>query len=214
MLTEYINNGPVAVIRLTDRKKLDGVLNAVIEGGLRNLEITMTVPGAVDIIKDLSTVNNNKLIIGAGTITTLNECEAVINAGAEFIVSPILNTDIIAYTKVNGKISLPGCMTPTEILSAHNRGADIIKVFPATCFGPRYFRELLAPFPFLKLMPTGGVSIDNVAEWLEAGAVTVAIGSDLLDKKSLEDENYSAIYEKTIKLMKNYNETKNRLNIK
>lgn len=213
MILKKLFKGPIAVIRLTDRNKFDKVLNAVIEGGLRNIEITLTVPGAVEIIKELISTEKNDLVIGAGTVTTVKECEAVLEAGAQFVITPILNLDIITLTKNNNRISIPGCLTPTEILTAYKMGADIVKVFPATCFGPRYFKEILAPFPFLKLMPTGGVSIDNVEEWLSAGAATVAIGSDLIDKKLIEDGNYEAICQKTIKLITNFNETMNKLKI-
>ena len=211
MVEKLIENGPTAVIRLTDRKKIEKVLNAIIEGGLVNLEITLTVPGAKEIIKELSKTNNN-IFVGAGTVTNIKECETVIEAGAEFVISPILDCEIISLTKNSGKISIPGCFTPTEILSAYNKGADIVKVFPATVLGPRYFREVLSPFPFLKLMPTGGVSIDNVGEWLSAGAVTVAIGSDLLDKKLIQEGNYNAIKEKTLRLINNYNQAKLTIN--
>ena len=208
MLTKLINNGPLAVVRLADRSKLDGVLNALLEGGLMNIEITLTIPGAVDIIGELVKTKNEKMIIGAGTVVTAKECELVVNAGAEFVVSPVMIPEVISITKKNGLLSMPGCMTPTEILTAWNWGADIVKVFPATSFGPKYFREVLAPFPYLKLMPTGGVSISNVGEWLNAGAVTVAVGSNLIDKKSVEESNFSAIKEKTIELMEIF-KTKN-----
>lgn len=210
MLKKLINNGPLAVVRLADRSKLDGVLNALLEGGLMNIEITLTILGAVDIIGELVNSKNDKMIIGAGTVVTAKECELVVNAGAEFVVSPVMIPEVISITKKNGLLSMPGCMTPTEILTAWNWGADIVKVFPATSFGPKYFREVLAPFPYLKLMPTGGVSISNVEEWLNAGAVTVAVGSNLIDKKSVDESNFSAIKEKTIELMEIF-KTKNNV---
>jgi 2-dehydro-3-deoxyphosphogluconate aldolase/(4S)-4-hydroxy-2-oxoglutarate aldolase len=165
-LKKLVENGVFAVIRMTDSKKLLKVIEAVSKGGVKNIEITMTVPNAVEIIRELAKANSGDSIIGAGTVLTKEDAKAVIEAGAQFVVSPIMNLEVIATCKELDIPCMPGCYTPTEVIAGWKAGGDIIKVFPATTLGPRYFKDLLAPFPYLKLMPTGGVSINNVHEWL------------------------------------------------
>ena len=142
---------------------------------------------------------------------TKEDAKAVIEAGAQFVVSPIMNPEVIATCKELDIPCMPGCYTPTEVIAGWKAGGDIIKVFPATTLGPRYFKDLLAPFPYLKLMPTGGVSITNVHEWVNAGALTVAIGGDLLDKKAIADENWDALTERAKTLTDNFQNAKKAL---
>ncbi len=210
-LQKLVDNGVFAVIRMTDSKKLMKVIEAVSKGGVKNIEITMTVPNAVEIIRELVKTNSGDSIIGAGTVLTKEDAKAVIEAGAQFVVSPIMNPEVIATCKELDVPCMPGCYTPTEVIAGWKAGGDIIKVFPATTLGPRYFKDLLAPFPYLKLMPTGGVSITNVHEWVNAGALTVAIGGDLLDKKAIADENWDALTERAQTLTNNFKNAKNAL---
>lgn len=210
-LQKLVDNGVFAVIRMTDSKKLMKVIEAVSKGGVKNIEITMTVPNAVEIIRELVKSNSGDSIIGAGTVLTKEDAKAVIEAGAQFVVSPIMNPEVIATCKELDIPCMPGCYTPTEVIAGWKAGGDIIKVFPATTLGPRYFKDLLAPFPYLKLMPTGGVSITNVHEWVNAGALTVAIGGDLLDKKAIADENWDALTERAQTLTNNFKNAKNAL---
>lgn len=210
-LQKLVDNGVFAVIRMTDSKKLMKVIEAVSKGGVKNIEITMTVPNAVEIIRELVKSNSGDSIIGAGTVLTKEDAKAVIEAGAQFVVSPIMNPEVIATCKELDVPCMPGCYTPTEVIAGWKAGGDIIKVFPATTLGPRYFKDLLAPFPYLKLMPTGGVSITNVHEWVNAGALTVAIGGDLLDKKAIADENWDALTERAQTLTNNFKNAKNAL---
>ncbi len=196
--------GVVAVIRMSDPNKLAKVIDAVRLGGVKCIEITMTVPGAVEIIRSLSATMPADVLIGAGTVTTPQIARDVIAAGAKFVVSPVLNLDVIAVCKEAGVACMPGCYTPTEIFTAWNAGADVCKVFPATSLGPKYFKDLSGPFPQIKLMPTGGVTIDNVGEWIAAGAVAVGIGSDLLDKKAIDAENYGVLTERAATMYKNF----------
>ncbi len=210
-LQKLVDNGVFAVIRMTDSKKLMKVIEAVSKGGVKNIEITMTVPNAVEIIRELVKTNSGDSIIGAGTVLTKEDAKAVIEAGAQFVVSPIMNPEVIATCKELDIPCMPGCYTPTEVIAGWKAGGDIIKVFPATTLGPRYFKDLLAPFPYLKLMPTGGVSITNVHEWVNAGALTVAIGGDLLDKKAIAEENWDALTERALTLTTNFKNAKNAL---
>ncbi len=204
VLEKISESGVVAVIRLKDQNKLAKVIEAVRQGGVKCIEITMTVPGAVEIIRSLSVSMPPDVLIGAGTVTSVQNAEDVIAAGAKFVVSPILNLEIIAVCKKHNVACMPGCYTPTEIFTAWNSGADVCKVFPATSLGPKYFKDLAGPFPHIKLMPTGGVTVDNVGEWIEAGAVAVGIGSDLLDKKAIDEERYEVLTEKAARMSANY----------
>jgi 2-dehydro-3-deoxyphosphogluconate aldolase/(4S)-4-hydroxy-2-oxoglutarate aldolase len=208
VLSKIAEYGVVAVIRLKDADKLAKVIEAVRVGGVKCIEITMTVPGAVEIIRKLSATMPSDVIIGAGTVTTPQIAEEVIAAGAKFVVSPVLNIDVINVCKKHAVACMPGCYTPTEIFTAWSAGADVCKVFPATSLGPKYFKDLSGPFPNIKLMPTGGVTIDNVGEWIAAGAVAVGIGSDLLDKKAIDEGNYDVLTERAAKMYANFVEAK------
>ena len=193
----------VAVIRLADASKLVPVIEAVAAGGVRCIEITMTVPNAVELIRMVSSTVSDDVLIGAGTVTDAATAQAVIDAGAQFVVSPILSAEVIAACKKAGIYCAPGCFTPTEIFTAWKLGADVIKVFPATSLGPKFFKDIKGPFPQIPLMPTGGVSIENAHEWIAAGAVAVGIGSDLLDKKAIDEGRYEILTERAAKLAAN-----------
>lgn len=204
VLQRISESGVVAVIRLKDADKLTKVIEAVRKGGITCIEITMTVPGAVEIIRSLVATMPADVLIGAGTVTSAQNAEDVIAAGAKFVVSPVLNIDVINVCKKYGVACMPGCYTPTEIFTAWNAGADVCKVFPATSLGPKYFKDLSGPFPQIKLMPTGGVTIENVGEWISAGAVAVGIGSDLLDKKAIDEGRYDVLTERAAKMYANF----------
>jgi 2-dehydro-3-deoxyphosphogluconate aldolase/(4S)-4-hydroxy-2-oxoglutarate aldolase len=210
LITSLLDNGIFAVIRMNDNKKLFRVIDALSTGGIKNIEITMTVPNADEIINELVSTVKDDVIIGAGTVLSKDDAKKVISAGAKFIVSPILDLDIIKVCKDRNIPVAPGCYTPTEILKGWNAGAEIIKVFPATSLGPGYFKDIHAPLPFIRMMPTGGVTVDNVGEWVEAGACAVAIGSDLLNKKLIADDNYNKLSERAALLVKNYSDAKGK----
>jgi 2-dehydro-3-deoxyphosphogluconate aldolase / (4S)-4-hydroxy-2-oxoglutarate aldolase len=179
--------GVVAVIRMRDAAKLRAVVDAIAEGGVRAIEVTMTVPGAVGLIATLASSLPSDILLGAGTVTDVATARAVIDAGARFVVGPVFRPEVIVACHERGVPIAPGCFSPTEILDAHERGADIVKVFPATALGPSYIKDLRAPMPQLKLMPTGGVTLDNAGDWIRAGAVAVGVGSALLDAKAIDD---------------------------
>jgi len=183
----------VAVIRLKDPAKLRSVVEAMAGGGVRALEVTMTVPGAVGLIRELAPTLPDGFLLGAGTVTDAETARAVIDAGASFVVGPIFRPDVIAACHERDVPAMPGCFTPTEIFAAHECGADIVKVFPATALGPQFIRDVRAPLPQIKLMPTGGVTLDNAGDWIRAGAVAVGVGSALLDAKAIADGRFEVI---------------------
>ncbi len=185
--------GVVAVIRLKDPGTLRAVVDAMAEGGVRALEVTMTVPGAVDLIRTLAGSLPGGFLLGAGTVTDVATARAVIDAGARFVVGPVFRPEVIAACHERDVAAMPGCFSPTEILAAHECGADIVKVFPATMLGPQFLKDVRAPLPQVKLMPTGGVTLDNAGDWLRAGAVAVGLGSALLDVKAIESGRFEVI---------------------
>ena len=195
--------GVVAVIRLRDPEKLRAVVDALIAGGIKALEVTMTVPGAVDLIRGLAPTLPEGFLLGAGTVVNATMAHAVIGAGAQFVISPVFRREIIAACHGHDVPAMPGCFTPTEILDAHDAGADIVKVFPATTLGPQYIKDVRAPLPQVKLMPTGGVSPENAGDWIRAGAVAVAAGSLVLDAKAIESGRFEVITENTRRIVAN-----------
>jgi 2-dehydro-3-deoxyphosphogluconate aldolase / (4S)-4-hydroxy-2-oxoglutarate aldolase len=211
VLDRIIDAGVIAVIRMKDTKRLLNVIEALRVGGVKSMEITMTVPGAIDLIRQLSKEVPADVLIGAGTVVEEETASKVIDAGATFVVGPVLNLGIVSLCARRGVAVMPGCYTPTEILAGWKAGADIIKVFPATSLGPKYFKDLSGPFPDIRLMPTGGVTIDNVGEWIAAGACAVGIGSDLLDKKAIEEGRYEVLTERATRMVQNVKAGKSKL---
>jgi len=185
--------GIVAVIRIKDPGKLQAVVDAISEGGIRALEVTMTVPGAIELIAGLAPKMPHGFLLGAGTVLDAGTAIKVIDAGARFIVSPVFRRDVITACHSRDVAVTPGCFTPTEILDAWDFGADIVKVFPATALGPGYIKDVRAPLPHVKLMPTGGVTLDNAGEWITAGAVAVGVGSALTDAKAIEAGKFDVL---------------------
>jgi 2-dehydro-3-deoxyphosphogluconate aldolase / (4S)-4-hydroxy-2-oxoglutarate aldolase len=186
LVTQAIEDcGVVAVIRLKEPDKLRAVVDALAEGGVRALEITMTVPRAIELIAEMAPTLPTGFLLGAGTVLDAQTARAAIEAGAQFIVSPVFRPAVIAEAHAHDIPAMPGCFTPTEILAAWDEGADVVKVFPATALGPGFFKDVRAPLPQVKLMPTGGVTVDNAGDWIRAGAVAVGVGSALLDAKAI-----------------------------
>jgi len=186
----------IAVIRMPDADKLARVVEAIRRGGVRAIEITMTTPSALEMIADQVKRKPAGTLIGAGTVLDAATAEKVIRAGAEFVVSPITNFGMIEACRRNDTLVAPGALSPTEIMAAWERGADVVKVFPATSVGPKYFQDLKGPLPNVRLMPTGGVSIENAREFIRSGACCVAIGTALLDKKAVAAEDWDALTKK------------------
>jgi 2-dehydro-3-deoxyphosphogluconate aldolase/(4S)-4-hydroxy-2-oxoglutarate aldolase len=169
----------VAILRGCEPERVPDIVGALAEGGVRLLEITLNSPGALDLIRLVSETMGDRLLVGAGTVLTAAEAEMAIDAGARFILSPSLDIETIEVTKEWGAVSIPGAFTPTEMLMAWRSGADIVKVFPASV-GASYFRDIRGPLPQIRLMPTGGVNLQNIREFRAAGAVAYGIGSALV----------------------------------
>lgn len=185
--------GVVAVIRMKDAARLRAVVDAIAAGGVRAIEVTMTVPGAVALIGTLAKSLPDTVLLGAGTVTDADTARAVIDAGARFVVSPVFRPEMIDACHARDVAAAPGCFTPTEILAAHDRGADVVKVFPATALGPQFIKDVRAPLPQVRLMPTGGVSLDNAGDWIRAGAVAVGVGSALLDARAIDEGRFEVL---------------------
>ena len=169
---------------------------AMYAGGIDIVEVTTTVPGAVNVIQQLRQEFGASLLIGAGTVTTVRECTTLIEAGAEFVVSPSLHADVIAATKEHGKLMIAGALTPTEIITAWRTGADVIKVFPCSAMGgASYLRSIRAPFPYIPLIPTGGVTLATARDFLAAGAVALGVGNDLVNTAAIHEGRPQSITE-------------------
>jgi 2-dehydro-3-deoxyphosphogluconate aldolase/(4S)-4-hydroxy-2-oxoglutarate aldolase len=205
IVAEVERCGVVAIIRMKDPAKLSGVVDAMLAGGVRVLEVTMTVPGAIELIRGLAKSLPNELILGAGTVVDTETAEKVIDAGAKFLVSPVMRVPLIELAGRRGVPIMPGCFSPTEILAAWEAGADIVKVFPATALGPGYLKDVHGPLPDVKLMPTGGVSVDNAGDWIRAGAVAVGVGSALLDAAAIASGNFAKITDNARRMIANVN---------
>jgi 2-dehydro-3-deoxyphosphogluconate aldolase/(4S)-4-hydroxy-2-oxoglutarate aldolase len=188
--------GLIPVLRAKNPAQGRAVVEAMIAGGVTVVEVTMTVPGAVDLLRELKKEYGSKLLLGSGTVTTADQCQATIDAGAEFVVSPSLHPEVIATTRKNGKVSCPGALTPTEAITAWNAGADYVKIFPCSAVGgASYLKSLLAPFPHLKIIPTGGVTLQTAESFIKAGARALGVGGDLVNLAAIEEGHPEKITE-------------------
>ncbi|MEH7180092.1 bifunctional 4-hydroxy-2-oxoglutarate aldolase/2-dehydro-3-deoxy-phosphogluconate aldolase [Neobacillus vireti] len=202
LLQEIIDSGVVAVIRGAKPDTIIPIAESLIAGGVKAIEITAETPGALQLIEKVSNVLVDKVIAGAGTVLDPETARTAIMHGAKFIFSPTINIETIKMTKRYGVISVPGAMTPTEILSGYENGADMIKVFPANILGPSYLKDVHGPLPQIPLMPTGGINIENTANYIKAGAVAVGVGSTLVNtKEEMTDAYFSNLTEKAIRFV-------------
>ncbi|GAB4108755.1 MAG: bifunctional 4-hydroxy-2-oxoglutarate aldolase/2-dehydro-3-deoxy-phosphogluconate aldolase [Phycisphaeraceae bacterium] len=186
----------VAILRTLIDTGLFEACRAMVQGGLRVAEVPLTTPGALELVSRVRQELDGQLLMGTGSVLDAEGVRQSVDAGAQFIVSPILKAEIIETSHALGVPCMPGALTPTEIQTAWELGADIVKVFPAhRAGGPGYIREILAPLPHLKLMPTGGVSIDTAREWLEAGAVSLGVGTSLFRPDLIKAEDWKSLAE-------------------
>jgi len=186
--------GIIPVIRADSPDAAVAVVEALAEAGLAIAEVTMTVPDAIDVIERVSKQFGDRVLIGAGTVTHSEVARRAIHAGAQFVVSPCLVPAVVETSHREGVPVLPGALTPTEVFEAHNLGGDMIKIFPANNVGgAAYLKALRAPFPNIPLVPTGGVTLDNIGEMFAAGAVAVGVGGELISKAALAKKDYKAI---------------------
>ena len=191
------DTGVIPVVRATSADEAMRAIDAIREGGISVLEITMTVPGAIAVIEEVSKRYGNEALVGAGTVLDPEIAEACISSGAQFIVSPALNLETIACCRRLDVAIMPGALTPTEVVQAWNAGADFVKVFPAGAVGgASYLKALKAPLPQIELVPTGGVSLKTAADFIRAGAAALGVGADLVDIKAIREGQGALITER------------------
>jgi len=183
----------IAVVRLADRSLARPVVDALVEGGIVCIEITMTVPDALSLIHELTADASSPVLVGAGSVLDAPTALRCIDAGARYIVSPVFKPEVLHAAHDADAAAIPGAFSPTEILAAHEADADMVKVFPADNLGMSFFKSVLAPLPRLRLVPTGGVTPDNAVEWLRAGACAVGIGSALLEPSAIAERRFDVI---------------------
>ena len=191
----------VAILRKVDEKKIENVVHALIEGGIKCIEITMGSNGTLEQIRDIKKKYKDRVTIGAGTVLDAAACRMAIEAGAEYIVTPTVNKDVIKMSNMYGKPCIPGAMTPTEILTAYEYGASMIKVFPATTLGTSFFREISGPLGYIPIMATGGINIENIDNYIKAGVKVFGMGSSLISKQAIETGNFEKIKEDAVKIV-------------
>jgi len=207
ILNKMISEGLIPVIRVASASEAIDVANAIKEGGVSFIEITMSVQGAIDVIKELTQEYKDEIIMGAGTVLDAETGRAALLAGAQFIVSPTLNLDLIQLAHRYSAVVVPGAMTPTEILTAWNAGADMVKVFPAGQLGgPGYIKALRGPLPQILLAPTGGVNLENAGAFIRAGAAALGVGGELVDKSAVKEKRFSVITDNTRAYLKTIRE--------
>jgi 2-dehydro-3-deoxyphosphogluconate aldolase / (4S)-4-hydroxy-2-oxoglutarate aldolase len=178
----------IPVLRAGSIQTGHALVDAMMAGGVTVVEVTMTVPNALTLLRELKQRHGDSLLLGSGTVTDAAQAEATIDEGAEFVVSPSLHLDVIAKTKELGRVSIPGALTPTEVITAWRAGADYVKIFPCSAMGgASYLKSLLAPFPELKLIPTGGVTLQTAADFLKAGARALGVGTDLVNTPAIAE---------------------------
>jgi len=196
ILRVIIDCGVVAVVRVGSAREALEVCLAIARGGVKPVEVTMTIPNAIDVIKEFKSTVKDEVLVGAGTVLDPETARAAILAGVDYIVTPTLNLKVIEMCHRYGKVVIPGAFTPTEILTAWEAGADIVKVFPAGVAGPQYLKDIKGPLPQVRLLPTGGVTLENTPDFIKAGAVAVAVGTALVDKKLVAEKKFDLITEK------------------
>lgn len=202
-LQTILDSKVIAIIRADDSARLMDVVEALINGGIRALEFTMTTPGALDAIKATSERFGDKLLVGVGSVLDAETARAAILSGAEFIVSPIFKPELVTMANRYSKVVLPSAYTPTEVVTAWEAGADLIKLFPADIGGPAYIKAIKAPLPQIPLVPVGGVNLDNAADFIKAGAVAVGVGGSLVKKEFLKSGDFEGL----TNLCRNFMET-------
>jgi len=197
VLQRIRDTGLIPVVRAESADLAMRAVEAIKAGGVDVLEVTMTVPGAIDVIAKLAATFGTEVVIGAGTVLDPDTANKCVQAGAQFIVSPALNEETIAFCRANDVAVFPGALTPTEVVRAWNVGADAVKVFPAGAVGgASYLKALKAPLPQIELVPTGGVSLKTAADFINAGAMALGVGADLVDTKALREGRDEVIAER------------------
>lgn len=187
----------IPVLRKIPYETSQSLVEALILGGIKALEITMDTEKATEIIKEIRRQFKNQVIVGAGTVLTVEDCRKAVDAGAQFIVSPSLNLDVVEYSLKNGLAVVPGVFTPTEMQTAYMAGAEMIKLFPASALSPGFIKDVKGPLSHIAIMTTGGITLANANSYLEAGASVVGAGSDLINKEFVKNEQWTMLQKET-----------------
>lgn len=186
--------GIIPVVRASSVEEANRAIEAICAGGIPVVEITMTVPNAISVIRELVQKRGGDVLIGAGTVTNAEQAESCVRAGAQFLVSPGLALSVLSVARVHNRLAIPGALTPTELMNAQEHGAKLVKIFPCgNVGGPKYLKSLKAPFPQAQLIPTGGVNAANAGEFIAAGAYALGVGADLVDAAALREGNLGKI---------------------
>jgi len=193
LLDRIIECGIVAIVRGQSDDLILKAIEAALAGGINVIEVTFTVPNALQIIEKLAGQLSSDFVLGAGTVLSPEKAASAIDAGAQFIVSPNTDVSVIEAAKSRGVPVCPGALTPTEVVTAWQAGGDVIKIFPANVMGPKYLKDLHGPLPDVPFMPTGGVNLSTAREYLENGAVALGVGGDLINKKLMDEGNFADI---------------------
>ena len=193
LVRRVIELGAIAVVRLKDAAGALRAVEAIRAGGIAAIELTMTTPGALALIAEIARVMGDDVLVGVGSVLDAPTARRAVEAGARYVVSPVFKREVVEEAHRQGVPAMPAGFTPTEILTAHEAGADIVKINPAEVLGIAFVKGVLAPMPFLRLMPTGGVTPENVGDWLRAGAVAVGVGSALVDPKLVDAGDFAAL---------------------
>ena len=210
LVDEIIACGAIAVVRLDDSAGVIHAIEAIRAGGIRAIELTMTTPDAIELISETRRVFGDDVLLGVGSVLDAQSARRAVDAGARYIVSPVLRPAIIEEAHRLGVPAMPGAFSPTEILDAHDAGADVVKITPAEVLGIAFLKGVLAPMPFLRLMPTGGVTPENVGDWLRAGAVAVGVGSALVDPKLVASGDFATLTERARRMAASVDEARAR----
>ena len=193
ILRALTDPGVIAVVRAQSREQVLPLTEALLAGGVRAVEITLTTPEAYSAIEEARKRFGQEAVIGAGTVLRADQCRAVLASGAEFVVTPLARPDFVPIVFTAGAVSVIGAFTPTEAQWAHEAGADFVKLFPAEILGPGFVRSVRAPMPHLRFIPTGGVTVENLAEWFRAGCPAVGVGSALVSKEILDTGHWTEL---------------------
>jgi len=211
ILAKIKETGIVPVIRAKSADEALKLTEAIYDGGINIFEITMTVPGAIEVIKELTEKykENNDVVIGAGSVLDAPTAKTAIQAGAKFVVGPSFDKEMVSLCNRYQVPVIPGAVTPTEVVKAMEAGADVVKIFPATLFGPKIIKAIKGPIPHAPLLPTGGVNLDNVADWIAAGSYAVGAGSAIVGK--VEGDDYSKVTEASREFVKRIKEARSNI---
>jgi len=202
MVELLTNPGVIAIIRTSKREQVLPVTEALLNGGLTAVEITLTTPGAIEALREMSDKFGNRVLIGVGTVLNPDQCRDAIAAGAQFVVTPICRPELSAITRAADNLIVMGAYTPTEIQTAHEAGADFIKLFPADGLGISYIKAVRAPLPHVQIIPTGGVDQNNIAEFFKGGCPAVGVGSSLVTRQIMDADDWPQLTQRAAEFVR------------